>query len=82
MDNEEEEKLLPKEGCEEGWLRYGEGIFKNKPFGMRLSERLKHGHAHFVNIGHGDLALGAYSGDPLKGEQDLYSFLLGPKYAP
>jgi hypothetical protein len=29
----------------------------------------------FVQMGHGDLALAAYRADPLKGKEDLYSFL-------
>lgn len=75
-DDAEENRLLPEPHPDaRGWLRYGEGIPKNKPFSDRLKNHLLKGNAEFVGLGHGDLALAAYKGERLDGAQSLYEFL-------
>jgi pimeloyl-ACP methyl ester carboxylesterase len=80
--NDEEEKRLLAVLTPDvpGWIRYGEGIPKNKPFSDRLAEHKKVVRAHFLKeMTHGDLALAAYNGDKLRGAENLYDFL-GLKY--
>jgi pimeloyl-ACP methyl ester carboxylesterase len=62
-----------------GWLRYGNAIPENTPFSRELATRLAAENVDFhPELGHGDLALAAFTGDPLKGgpgARNLYDFL-------
>jgi hypothetical protein len=64
---DEEGRVLPRGPNAAGWLRFGNGIDKNTAFATRLGERLEPRHSAFVNLGHGELAIAAYSGDKLHG---------------
>jgi pimeloyl-ACP methyl ester carboxylesterase len=76
IDGDEEKRLLPKAGCKDGWLRYGEGIPSSKPFGDGISQRLDPQNTRFKKgVGHAELALAAYTGDRLEGSKNLYEFL-------
>ena len=66
-DPDEEDRILSRVANAPGWLRFGNGIDKNTAFATKLAERLDPRHTAFVNLGHGELAIAAYSGDKLHG---------------
>ena len=60
---------------ETGWLRYGNGIPKNRPFAEELAKLLPPQNSGFVEMAHSRLALEAFAGNRLGGPGNLYGFL-------
>lgn len=70
-DSDEEARLLPAGPNAAGWLRFGNGLPQNTPFAVRLSQRLIRTNTAFVDLGHGALAVAAFSGEKLHGSIEL-----------
>jgi pimeloyl-ACP methyl ester carboxylesterase len=76
MDAAEQAALIEAVSANpKGWLRYGNAIEKNTPFSKAVAAALPHENSHFVDIGHGDLALAAFKGKVLQDSLCLYDFL-------
>ena len=73
---EEQDAITPaKADANNGWLRFGDQIKKNTPFSRHIASALPPDSSRFVDLGHVELALKAFGGSALEGDQDLYAFL-------